>query len=95
MASKLRRITDLFRDESGNIVLWQWPNMPLWIFLATIPLRHILPSGLARTLVVWAGSIALLWWASLEITEGTTPFRRILGTIVLAVTIVGLSMRIL
>lgn len=43
-------------------------------------------SGLARAVAVGA----ILWWSIDEIARGVNPWRRILGAIVLAATVVGL-----
>jgi hypothetical protein len=79
----------LFRDRStGDIVIAQWPNLPLWIFLvASIAKRVFDPDGGVGTalMVVIVGS--LLWWAGDEVLRGVNPFRRILGAVVIVLTV--------
>ena len=66
--------------QTGEITIAQWPNIPLWIFIATVPLRWVVPTGsLLRTVVEWAAVVALGWWAVDEIIRGVNPWRRMLG----------------
>ncbi len=70
-----------FRDEKGNVVLMQMPNIPLLIaifaaavrFFASGPIYHFMD-------LVFFGSI--FTWAYLEVTSGVNYFRRLLGVIV-------------
>ena len=76
----------LFCDRSsGRIVVAQWPNIPLWVFIVASAVRRVVdPQGTARTAVTAVATVALLWWAVDEIARGVNPFRRILGAVVLA-----------
>lgn len=78
-----------FRDRNGKIVLGQFPNVPLLGWLVFVVAAAILPSGiLSRGFAGLAGAF-LFVWAYLEITQGVTMFRRVLGAIVLIVSIVS------
>lgn len=69
----------LFRNRhTGQITIAQLPNLPLWIFLATVVLRRLV-SGTADTTVRWIGVAALAWWALDEVIRGVNPWRRLLG----------------
>ena len=78
----MRRVVDwLFRDrETGRIVIAQFPNLPLWIFLGTVVGRWLVPedSG-AFTVLRVVGLAALGWWAVDEVVRGVNPWRRLLG----------------
>lgn len=80
MKFKPRRI---FKDRHGRVVVFQWPNVPLygWIvfkILAIIVAKGKLKDGLEQL------SVALLFvWSYLEIKQGVNYFRRILGVVVL------------
>lgn len=92
----VRRAFDwLFRDRStGKVVIAQWPNLPLAIFLVAAGVRSLLhPGGVAGTVVSVLASLALLWWSLGEITRGVNPFRRFLGAAVLAAVAIGLVLR--
>jgi hypothetical protein len=82
----------LLRDrETGAIVLAQWPNAPLLIFLVATVVRLVFsPTGAIGTMVSVVGTVALVWWAGDEILRGVNPFRRILGGTVLVAVVVGL-----
>jgi hypothetical protein len=65
--------------ETGRITIWQWPNTPLWVYIAATVLR-----------VAILATIALAVWAGLEVLRGVNPFRRSLGAVVL----IGVILRI-
>jgi hypothetical protein len=76
----------LFRNrETGRITIAQFPNPPLWLFLAATTVRVVAdPSGGGRTAVDVVATGGLLWWAVDEVARGVNPWRRILGGVVLA-----------
>ena len=79
----------MFEDrKTGKIVLWQWPNVPLWIWIASRVVSRFLDGGVGTAVGV-IGTVALAVWAVLEVGWGVNPFRRIVGGIVLAMLIVG------
>lgn len=82
----------LLRDRrTGRLVLVQWPNLPLWIFLAASGVKRVAsPQGTVGTVVAAVALVGLMWWAVSEITRGVNPFRRILGAGVAVATVVGL-----
>jgi hypothetical protein len=89
----MRRFLDwLFRDRTtGRIVVAQWPNAPLWVFLVATAVRVLFhPHGALGTVVSVVGTGALVVWAALEVARGVNPFRRILGGVVLVGVVVGL-----
>ncbi|HUR79054.1 MAG TPA: hypothetical protein VMZ22_13985 [Acidimicrobiales bacterium] len=68
-----RALRWLFVDRTtGRIVVAQWPNVPLWIYIVATILRWSL-----------IASVALAVWAILEIVKGVNPFRRLLGGLVI------------
>jgi hypothetical protein len=77
--------------RSGRLVVAQWPNLPLAIFLVAAAASRIFrPSGDAATFLRVLGIVALVVWALDELMRGVNPFRRILGGAVLVATVVGL-----
>lgn len=71
-----------WRDDKGNIVIWQWPNIWLigWAILTFISL---VLTGSVSKFFMWAGEASLLVWSLLEILKGVNYFRRLLGFVVL------------
>ncbi len=70
-----------FRDRhTGETVVAQFPNLPLWIFLASVVARAFLAEDTsADSAVAWIGTGALTWWALDEVIRGVNPWRRVLG----------------
>jgi hypothetical protein len=91
--SRLRLASDwLFRDRrTGQVVIAQFPNLPLWIFLATVVVRRVVPEDSRAFTVFRALALAALaWWALDEVVRGVNPWRRLLGLAGCAVVIAGL-----
>lgn len=77
-----------FQDKDGTIVVGQRPN----IFIAVWALGSIAQLTILKD-ATWLSFIttgALLIWAGLEITSGASPFRRVMGAVVAAVTVAGI-----
>jgi hypothetical protein len=75
-----------FRNcQTGAITVAQAPNLVLWMVIVAVAVRWIWPSAgtlsLACSVVVTGG---LVVWAVNEIVRGVNPWRRCLGTAVLA-----------
>jgi hypothetical protein len=68
-----------FTDKSGNVVLWQWPNLPLYGWALSRVAAYVLHDNPMHVGFSLLGDAFLAVWAYLEITDGTTTFRRVLG----------------
>jgi hypothetical protein len=80
--SRFRAAFDwLFRSrQTGRITVVQIPNVALSIFLVTVVLRWVVPTGTwVRTAVNWISVVALGVWALDEVVRGVNPWRRMLG----------------
>ncbi len=91
-SSRVRSTVDwLFRDrETGKVVIAQFPNVALWIFLATVVLRRLVAED--SSAFTWLRGVALAafaWWALDEVIRGVNPWRRLLGLAGCAVVVVG------
>lgn len=84
-----------FRNrETGDVVVAQFPNAPLWIFLAATAVRLLLsPQGLLGNMVAVLATASLAVWAVMELARGDSPFRRALGGVVLLTTLIGVIAR--
>lgn len=71
-----------FRDGSGRLAVIQLPNPALWVWLAATALRWS-PYDARDTELRWIGTGALIVWALDELVRGASPFRRLLGAVVL------------
>lgn len=76
----------MLRDRrTGRIVIAQRPNAALVVWLvASVVGALVDPGGGWGTAVRVVATIALGWWAVDEILRGVNPWRRLLGTVVLA-----------
>jgi hypothetical protein len=74
-----------FRDRStGRLVVGQFPNWPLWLWLAAVAVGAVFhPDGAPGTLLSVLQAGALVVWAVMEVGWGVNPWRRLLGTVVL------------
>lgn len=71
---------------TGRIVLAQWPNPPLWTWLVATGAHAITGAGWLS----WVATAALVVWGAMEVWSGASPFRRVLGAAVFAVTMLRL-----
>ncbi|MEO8265145.1 MAG: hypothetical protein ABI706_06485 [Ilumatobacteraceae bacterium] len=56
------------------------PNVALWVFIATVVLRRVVPAnGTLHSTLDGIGVAALAWWALDEVFRGVNPWRRLLG----------------
>jgi len=87
MYSKQNFWARVFKDKHGKVVLWQNPNLPLWVWFIAMLLTHLLPYGQFNFAAGLISFGALFTWSYLEIRLGVNYFRRSLGLIVLIWTI--------
>ena len=73
-----------FRSSDGSLTLWQWPNPALCVWLVTLVVGWFPLSAAHATAVDGIRHGALVVWALDEVVRGASPFRRILGAVVLA-----------
>ncbi len=79
----MSRLDTFFRDASGRLVVVQVPNPALCVWLlATVLRRSAYDSHDAE--LRWIGAGALIVWGLDELVRGASPFRRVLGAVVLA-----------
>lgn len=81
-----------FRSADGHLTLWQPPNPALCVWIAAVALG-MLPLSAAHTDAV--GGVrrgALLVWSLDEVVRGASPFRRLLGAVVLAAQLGSLAL---
>ena len=88
-------VSRFFRNpDTGELVIVQLPNIPLWIFIVAAVAKRVLhPHGAVGTAVSIVAAVSLVVWAVGEIARGESPFRRVLGAVVLVVTALGLLLR--
>ena len=70
----------------------QWPNTPLWVWIACKVFGFLL-HGTAAASVNAVGTLALAAWAVMELGWGVNLFRRLLGAGVLASIVLTLGVK--
>lgn len=75
-------ISKLFRDKHGHLVIWQFPNPPLWGWILSSVVGKLLPAGTIQHASTQLAQLFLFTWSYLEIRAGESLFRRVLGVIV-------------
>lgn len=80
-----------FRSPDGRLTLWQWPNPALCVWLVTLVLGWFQLSAAHADAVAGVRHGALLVWALDEVVRGASPFRRVLGAVILAGQLAMLS----
>lgn len=81
-----------FRSADGRLTLWQLPNPALCVWMAALVLGWVELSATHATTVDGVRSGALLVWALDEVVRGASPFRHLLGAVVLAAQLVSLAL---
>ena len=72
-----------FRDSEGNIVIAQFPNLPLIVWGVATLLQLLPTSGKIHTGLDLIAFGSLFTWAWQELFDGVNYFRRALGAVVL------------
>ena len=77
-----------FYDKSGKLVLWQFPNIPLvvWLGFRILSFVNIFPDY--NSMFDRIGTGFLFIWTYLELTQGVNKFRKIFGLVVLIYLII-------
>lgn len=79
----------LFLDKDGHVAVWQMPNLPLWGWLVFKVAAMLTGEGALQDGLTMFSTTLLFTWAYLEITSGTSLFRRLLGSVVIAGVVAG------
>lgn len=83
-----RSFSDKFwHDKNGKFVVWQKPNLFLWIWIVATVMSIIMNTNAVERFMVFIGGIAIIIWSIMEIYSGVNYFRRLLGVCVLMLII--------
>ena len=87
---RVRHLIDRFiRDKNGVVVLWQFPNVPLIGWFVCLVVGYLIPSGIFKNGFGHLSGAFIFAWAYLEITQGTTYLRRLLGVAIVLIILAG------
>ena len=85
----LKAASQFFKNKKGQVVIWQSPNLPLWVWIVCTGLCLAIKTGALHNGLSSLGQAAITIWAYLEVRTGDSPFRRVLGGIILVFVIYG------
>lgn len=78
-------------DRDGQVVVAQWPNAALWVWVLALVARLAGFLGDSnQDLLSGIGRGALIVWGLDEVWRGASPIRRVIGAVVLVAQVVGL-----
>jgi hypothetical protein len=83
MARKQTLSDKFWQDRYGHFVVWQKPNVFLWVWIVATVFNIVLPDSAPERWLSTIGGLAILVWAILELTRGVNYFRRTLGLCVI------------
>lgn len=92
---KFNLINWLFKSSTGQIVVVQYPNLPLYIALIAWLALRVITTKPIHTILEIIFTLSLIVWAVLEIGSGSSRFRRILGAGVLVWLVVTFMLSVL
>jgi hypothetical protein len=86
----IKRIINKFlQDKNGVVVLIQPPNLPIVGWFVFMVVGTTLSDTLLKKGFIALSGAFLFVWAYLEITQGVTYLRRLLGVVIVVVIIVS------
>ncbi len=74
----------IFRDQQGQAVIFQWPNLLIWLALMAWLTQQLVTFEPTHTIAQGFFDGVLLVWAIQELATGVNLFRRGLGLVVSA-----------
>ena len=72
-----------WKNKNGKIAIWQFPNIPLFGWIIFTVLTLILKAGRVNSGSQFIADAFLFTWSYLEMKEGESYFRRLLGAVVM------------
>ena len=81
-------LSNFFRDDEGNIAVFQWPNWPIWVIIAATLVNRLITQ--ADIIIKPLISFMLFYWGFLEITQGLSGFRKALGAVAIGYSVLRL-----
>jgi hypothetical protein len=76
-------------EQKKNFVIFQFPNLYLWVMIISWPFSRF-ATGLVQSVSRTVFITATIIWSYEEIVHGVNWFRKLLGAVVLGLTVVGL-----
>jgi hypothetical protein len=74
-------------NKDGKVAIVQSPNLPIIGWFMSLVVAQFLNTGYLKTGLLSLSSAFIFLWAYLEIVQGASYFRRLLGLIVMTIVI--------
>jgi len=85
----INSVERFFKDKDGKWAVFQFPNTLLFVWVGLTVLLWVLGSGVIVEVMRLIQTIVLVAWASIELIDGDSNFRRVLGATVLIFIVFG------
>lgn len=85
----MQSVKKFFQDKNGKWTIGQFPNLPIAIWAVLTVISLLMAESPLRTNIEQLKAAVLLVWAYLEVSDGDSGFRRLLGGIVLLFIVYG------
>jgi len=79
------KLSNFFKSSKGKFVVVQWPNWPIWIIFGVSALDRKIDDISKYTDPII--SFMLFYWGFLEVTQGLSGFRKMLGLIAIGYSV--------
>ena len=83
------KFKNFFRDKDGKVVVGQRPNVYIYVWIVSRVGEKLMHGATVQNILWWIGTLSLIIWAWLELSDGVNYFRRTLGLIILILLIVS------
>jgi hypothetical protein len=78
-----------FKDKHGKWAIIQLPNFLLWLWILLLTINLFIPDSPLKTGLKLLQSSVLFAWAYIELIDGLSRFRKVLGAVILVVVVAG------
>jgi hypothetical protein len=75
--------------KHGKVIIWQSPNLLLWLWISIKALVLFIDDGNFKNNLGNLSGAILFAWAFLELTQGDSYFRKLLGLIIITFTTIN------
>lgn len=79
-------VRNFFTDKNGHLKIYEKPNAPIMVWFAAAVMGQLTHGDLA-TIFSLIATISIVIWATLEIFAGSSPFRRFMGIVIVAIVV--------
>jgi hypothetical protein len=91
LATTKRSFSDKFwHDNQGHLAIVQRPNLLLWLWILCSIINFFVSAGAVAHISGFVGKVAITLWALLELFWGDSYFRRLLGLVLILLSLVVL-----